>query len=434
MQRAIVVAVVCVIVAAVIVGAIFLLRGGEAGDGQPTKPLPGGPSKTQAAEGNVERWRQAVTERPNDPAAHKELGLALARAGQSEEAIASLRKSLALKGDEPETLTHLGHVLVTVGKVDEAMKLLAEAIRLDPKAAAAYTNMGEAMAAAAPPRLDEAERYFRRAVEILPTYADGQRHLGMFLMRTLGLVRQELRRGRLAEARECFEAAVRADDANAENHFRLGLALAGENRLNEAAESFRRAAELDREHVEAEFRLGAVMRALGRHEQAAEHLRRAVELAPKHVTAQYRLAQTLVLLGQHAQAVRHYRAALEVIFDPRVANDLAWLLATSPEAKVRDGAEAVRLASRAVQAVPEQPPQAQAHRAVMLDTLAAAYAETGDFKKAQETLETAIRLAHDTRQTDLVRLFQQRRALYGSGQPFRSPRGQATTAPGAGDE
>ena len=62
-------------------------------------------------------------------------------------------------------------------------------------------------------------------------------------------------------------------------------------------------------------------------------------------------------------------------------NDYAWLLATSPEAKDRDGREAVRLAERAVR---------QRRDCNTLDTLAAAYAEDGQFEKAAEAQKESI--------------------------------------------
>jgi hypothetical protein len=71
--------------------------------------------------------------------------------------------------------------------------------------------------------------------------------------------------------------------------------------------------------------------------------------------------------------VAHFREAIGI--DPKFAqaqSNLAWLLATSPEATVRNGAEALKLAAKAVDL-------SQGKDASMLDALAAAYAETGRF-------------------------------------------------------
>ena len=70
-------------------------------------------------------------------------------------------------------------------------------------------------------------------------------------------------------------------------------------------------------------------------------------------------------------------------------NDAAWLLATSPDAGLRDGSEAVRLATHAAQLTSEQDPS-------ILATLAAAYAEAGEFAKAMVTNQQAINLGNAT--------------------------------------
>jgi tetratricopeptide (TPR) repeat protein len=95
--------------------------------------------------------------------------------------------------------------------------------------------------------------------------------------------------------------------------------------------------------------------------------------------------------------------------DPRAINRLAWFLATCPEAAIRDGAEAVRLAEKAVAASNRKVP-------IYLDTLAAAYAEAGQFDKAvavqKETI--AISTSNQARQWYASRL-----KLYEAKTPYR---------------
>ena len=85
---------------------------------------------------------------------------------------------------------------------------------------------------------------------------------------------------------------------------------------------------------------------------------------------------------------RHYREALRLNPDwIEALNNLAWSLATQPEARFRDGKEAVRLAARAVALT-------HTNNASLLDTLAGAFAEAGRFSEAVQTARTAAGLAH----------------------------------------
>jgi protein O-mannosyl-transferase len=104
-----------------------------------------------------------------------------------------------------------------------------------------------------------------------------------------------------------------------------------------------------------------------------------------------------------------YRHAYEVTDDNFLAaTNLAWVLATSPDPALRDGSEAVRMAERAAELT--------AHRdAGVLDTLAAAYAEAGDFARAVVWQRWALRLAPPAERAE----FEARLALYERGEPYR---------------
>jgi hypothetical protein len=93
-------------------------------------------------------------------------------------------------------------------------------------------------------------------------------------------------------------------------------------------------------------------------------------------------------------------------------NHLAWLLATHPDAKYRDGAEAVRVATRAVQLTKNR-------NADALDTLAAAYAEEGQFPEAVKSAQEAETLARSDGKPDLAAQIRYRREGYQAHRPAR---------------
>jgi uncharacterized protein HemY len=94
-------------------------------------------------------------------------------------------------------------------------------------------------------------------------------------------------------------------------------------------------------------------------------------------------------------------------------NNLAWILATCPDAKARNGSEAVQLAERAC--------RRGGNRPAFLDTLAAAYAEAHRFADSTNAMQRAIALAEATRQTNFLPAFRSRLELYLAGKPYRAP-------------
>ena len=121
-------------------------------------------------------------------------------------------------------------------------------------------------------------------------------------------------------------------------------------------------------------------------------------------------AQSLIKAGRFKDAIiqydRAYRASPDSI---DVQNNLAWILATCPDKDLRDAPRAVTLAEQAARST-------NYADASTLDTLAAAYAESGAFEKAVMTERKAIELTPATSRSDL----QRRLDLYLSGQPYHS--------------
>ena len=134
----------------------------------------------------------------------------------------------------------------------------------------------------------------------------------------------------------------------------------------------------------------------------------------------FNYAQALQQTGATAQAAGEYATALDLARDndkhnvtPSALNNLAWLRATSVDASLRNGAEAVQLAERSC-ALNDQPTAGQ------LDTLAAAYAELGDFTRAIECAMRARQVAESNNQSSLSAEIARHVDLFRRGQPLRS--------------
>jgi Flp pilus assembly protein TadD len=136
----------------------------------------------------------------------------------------------------------------------------------------------------------------------------------------------------------------------------------------------------------------------------------AVRLDPRNAEAHNNLGAILVKQGRVEEAMAHYTEALR--HDPddaEVHNNRAMIWAASPEARYRDGRRAVEAATRACELTGWTDPRT-------LDTLAAAYAEAGDFEAAVKWQATALDLLTDVRERQD---FRARLELYRNRRPYR---------------
>ena len=114
------------------------------------------------------------------------------------------------------------------------------------------------------------------------------------------------------------------------------------------------------------------------------------------------------------EAIAQYQKALQINSNyVQTLNGLAWLLATCPQASLRDGNKAVELAQRANHLTGDGNP-------VLLGTLAAAYAEAGRFPEAVEAAQQALLFAESRGNTSLAQALRSQLKLYQAGSPFRA--------------
>jgi tetratricopeptide (TPR) repeat protein len=217
--------------------------------------------------------------------------------------------------------------------------------------------------------------------------------------------------GRFAEATAAYEAALRIEPEYGAAHVNLGNMILRDRGVAEATGHYQEAVRLDPENAEAHNNLGRMLMVKGESVEAIDRLTRALRLRPSYVEAHFNLAGALAGNGKPREAVEHYTQALRLRPDwPPALIELAWLMSTYPDARIRRPAEAVRLATRAVEL-------SQRNDAVALDALAAAYASAGAFDKAVSTASAAADLAAKTA-PERVADIRRRVALYSERRPF----------------
>lgn len=221
-----------------------------------------------------------------------------------------------------------------------------------------------------------------------------------------------LEAGRTREATEAFRQAL-LYKPSAPGAIYLGelYASLGEDSLAEA--QFRSALELDPNATDA--MVGMARSAFRRKDLAAAEAwsRRAIRVDPRRADLYEILAESEIARGRYRDALLTYRRGYELTGGhPGLGARLAWLLATIDDAAVRDGKAALALAQRLAAATPSPNPQ-------LLDALAAAYAETGDFRSAIRTVRQAITAAGAIRDSVFVQALRARLNLYRNKAVYR---------------
>jgi Flp pilus assembly protein TadD len=225
--------------------------------------------------------------------------------------------------------------------------------------------------------------------------------------------------GHIEEAMNHYRKAILISPGYFESLNNLGVALAEKGQFDEAIENYRKAVQINPIYFEAFNNLGVALAAKGRSDEAIDNYRRAIQIKPNFPGALINLGVALAARGQFDEAINNYRLALQINSDSLGAlNNLAWTLATAPDSKLRDGAEAVDLAERACELSHYSEPS-------FIGTLAAAYAEAGRFEDAVTAAEKAHDLALALGRQKQALKNQELLQLFKNHQPYREKAGQS---------
>ena len=202
---------------------------------------------------------------------------------------------------------------------------------------------------------------------------------------------------------------LNANNASAQRNYAKALVMKG--RFTEAEPHFRASLEQKPNDADTLSNYAEALAANGRLTEAVERYSAALNIAPDHKT-RLRLAPLLAATGQAESAIKEFRLVLKEQPDSVEAlNNLAWMLATSSDATLRNGNEAVEHADKAWKLTGGK-------EATMLSTLGAAYAEAGQFTNAITASQQAIALAQASGNTSIVRMNQQLQQLYRAGRAY----------------
>lgn len=308
--------------------------------------------------------------------------------------------ALALDGKNFIACNYLGTALAQAGRTTEATGYYERAVQLKPDYADAYNNWGYTLAQLG--RFAEAVPKYEMALQLKPRHPRATPNLGSALLAV----------GEYARAAACYRTALELKPGDVDLQFNLASALLPAGEIREAAALFRLVVARQPDDMEALGKLAVCLTSLGQFSEAADCMSK-VATRQNTPQAYFNLALVLRYANQDRDAIQQLRKAIELDANwPEARNELAWLLATHPEAALRNGAEAVQLAERACELTGHK-------EARFLGTLDACYAEAGRFDEAIATAHQAQALAQAAGQTPLVQAADERLRLYKEHQPYR---------------
>jgi tetratricopeptide (TPR) repeat protein len=317
-------------------------------------------------------WLDVAAKSPGDWLARMQAASVLAQDGRHADALHELEQASALEPASPRPHALRGLVLSAQGRDTEAIEAYQEAARLGPQDA--LSREGAALLLAKQGRLDEAALLLEEALARQP------------------------------DERFAFE---------------LGHVRERQGLYDQALALYQQAALRNLRFAEPRAAAGVLLSARGRHAEASAWLEQALALRDDPELRAH-LGNALWEQGQPARAIAELEASLRLRPDWALAqNNLAWMLATAPDAALRDGARALGLVQAALAAAPED--------ADLLDTQAASEAALGRFDAAVATSERAAAAARRAGNEARAAEIEAHAALYRAGRPYL----EAHAAPGA---
>jgi Flp pilus assembly protein TadD len=195
----------------------------------------------------------------------------------------------------------------------------------------------------------------------------------------------------------------------------LGIVYLRQGNVDEAISLLQAAVDLRPDNSPAHENLAKALLQKGKVADALTHYRKLLELQPDNIEVHNIVGTVLTQQGRIREGVEEWQKVLAIQSDNGNAmSNLAWIFATSPDDSLRDGAKAVQLALEALRISGHRIP-------IIFRTLAAAYAETGEFSKAIQTAQQGVELANSQGNSGLAAELQGNIALYEQRRTLRDP-------------
>ncbi|TWT37312.1 lipoprotein NlpI [Posidoniimonas corsicana] len=322
-------------------------------------------------------------------------------AEQTEQALEDVNTALELDTENPAIHQLKALLLIGQEKLDEAMESFDKAAELAPEDISSYqlrSQLFEKMG-----DTEHALEQIERAIEMKPE------NLGARLLKVNLLIKAQKYEDALAGVDELLEiqpGMVQALMIRAQLLEQL-------ERDDEALAVLEKLAEALPNQPEVHLQLAAHYMDNQRPSRAIDELTKVLSVAPDNQMALRLRGDMYLSVGKHKEALDDFARAYEQTPDDSgLLNNFAWTLATSPVDELRNGERAIELAKRACEVTDYKQPH-------ILSTLAAAYAETGDFESAIDWSTKAVQMSEEDGPSSMTEALSKELASYMAGKPWR---------------
>ncbi len=355
-----------------------------------------GDSRTDP-ESKLADYNTALELLPEFVGALRARGLLHMQMNKHDKALEDFRQAIKLEPAHARTHEALAVELLLNKDLEGAKESLDRAIELSPDSSTAYAHRARIFAMEE--KFEEALADINKAIETAPD------NMLWRMLRAEIYQKLEKPEEALADVDEVLEKEPRLLEAI---RTRAAL-LASLDRMDEALADLKFAAQEFPTNPDVHMSLAMVYLAQKQPRKAIEELNEVLGLDVQHWSVYRRRADALLSIGKQAEAIIDYEKTLELEpNDSSTLNNLAWVLATSPNENLRDGKRSIELAEKAAELTEHK-------QAYILSTLAASYAENGDFETAVKWSKKALKLGeHDLKEQLTAEL-----ESYKAGKPWR---------------
>ncbi len=256
--------------------------------------------KFQTPEQARQMYEEALALSPDDYYLHGNFQRFLAAGGHTAQAIAEAKRCCELVPQLPGGFYYTGTLLVRAGKVDEATKYFLKALAIQSDYADAQSALGEILANQQ--KTSEAIRWFKRAIRSNPNYTQTYLNLG-FLLQS---------QGKADAAMGNFQKAANLEpDGPADYFYRAKIADAS-GRSDEAIASLRAVVKAKPDFWQAHYMLGLELATKWKTEYAQAQFEEAIRYRPDFADAHFQRGIALITQGKTNQALSEFRTTLQL--------------------------------------------------------------------------------------------------------------------------